>query len=352
MRFLKNIFLFSAFFILFNLDLCAKYEIETIFGKICIDEPIVEKIIKSSAMQRLKYIDQSGTLYYLGYMPKYSRYDHSLGVYALLKKYNVDSKEQIAGLLHDVSHTVFSHVADILFKDFSQDVSYQDDIHEWFLEKMNMQPLLNEVGLSIQEISLTKNNFLALDQELPALCADRIEYLLHTGLILGKITKEDINFIIKNLKYEKNKWFFVDIEAAKKIGFLSLYLTEELYGAPWNYVLYFWSAEFLKRALTLKLITLDDIHFGYDEQVLKKVIECEDKIIQCLFNKIKNPSKHYKVIKERYDVLAKPKFRGVNPLIYVNEKWILLSHIDKQFKKKFDNVKRKIQSGIKIKFTN
>lgn len=328
----------------------AVYETETIFGKLYIDDPLIEKIIKSPAMQRLKHIDQSGTLTYLGYMPKYNRYEHSLGVYALLKKYNVSFKEQVAGLLHDVSHTVFSHVADVLFKDFSQNISYQDDIHEWFLNKTNVGSLLKKEGLTIKDISLSAQHFPALDQDLPSLCADRIEYLLHTSLILGKITKEDIKKVVSDLKYQNNTWFFTNVDSAKKIAFLSLYLTEEIYGAPWNYVLYYWSAEFLKRALRLKLITVDDIHFGRDKEILIKLINCSDVIIKNIFNKCKNPAPYYKVVSKGYDLIANPKFRGVDPFVLIDGKLILLSHFDKKFKEKFECLRSKIKNGIKIKF--
>jgi HD superfamily phosphohydrolase len=91
--------------------------VDTIFGKIDEQNPVAIKLLNHDVVQRLKHIDQSGPLIYISNeYPAYSRYDHSLGVYALLKRYNVSTEEQIAGLMHDTSHTVFSHLADyILF---------------------------------------------------------------------------------------------------------------------------------------------------------------------------------------------------------------------------------------------
>ena len=76
----------------------------------------VMPVINSDVMQRLKDIDQSGAARYLGVkLPAFSRYEHSVGVYALLKKAGALKKEQVAGLLHDASHTVFSHVGDYIW---------------------------------------------------------------------------------------------------------------------------------------------------------------------------------------------------------------------------------------------
>lgn len=89
---------------------------ETIHGSLVVDDPLAIELIQSPAMQRLKNIFQYGVNEFI--TPSrypYTRFDHCLCVYQLLKMHNASRKEQIAGLLHDVSHTVFSHVSDMLF---------------------------------------------------------------------------------------------------------------------------------------------------------------------------------------------------------------------------------------------
>jgi hypothetical protein len=58
-----------------------------IYGRVEIQEPVILDLINSPAMQRLKGINQAG--YFHVYFPSIprSRFDHSLGVYFLLKKY-------------------------------------------------------------------------------------------------------------------------------------------------------------------------------------------------------------------------------------------------------------------------
>ncbi len=80
------------------------------------NNPLLEEIFMSPAMIRLDGIDQSGPPAHFGVVPTFSRRDHCNGVWALLKRANVSLEEQVTGLLHDASHTAFSHLADLLFK--------------------------------------------------------------------------------------------------------------------------------------------------------------------------------------------------------------------------------------------
>ena len=100
-----------------------------IYGKFKIIEPVLIELMKSKALQRLKKIEQHGTWQLHKDWKKsnyFSRYAHSVGVMLLLKKFNASIEEQIHGLLHDVSHTVFSHVADFLFGKNPGQHDYQD----------------------------------------------------------------------------------------------------------------------------------------------------------------------------------------------------------------------------------
>src|SRR5205823_3063390 len=44
-----------------------------------------------------------------------SRFEHSVGVMGLLALLGAPLEERVAGLLHDVPHTAFSHTVDVLF---------------------------------------------------------------------------------------------------------------------------------------------------------------------------------------------------------------------------------------------
>ncbi|MBU2509538.1 phosphohydrolase, partial [Patescibacteria group bacterium] len=75
-----------------------------VYGEIEISEPVIIELINCPALQRLKEIDQAG--YFEPHYPGSSqtRFEHSIGDYHLLTKYEASLEERIAGLIHDVSH--------------------------------------------------------------------------------------------------------------------------------------------------------------------------------------------------------------------------------------------------------
>jgi HD superfamily phosphohydrolase len=95
------------------------FSLSTLFGEIDVDQSIINDAILTSSFQRLKFIDQGGPLAYFNLSNPFSRYEHSIGVWALIKIFNGTQEEQLAGLWHDISHTTFSHLADSVFDGLS-----------------------------------------------------------------------------------------------------------------------------------------------------------------------------------------------------------------------------------------
>jgi uncharacterized protein len=324
----------------------------TIFGKCKIDDPIIVDLLNSPIMKRLKDVDQSGTPKYFMDLPAYSRYSHSVGVYYLLKKFKVSKKQRVAGLLHDASHTVFSHVGDWIFQRNYTD-TYQDKIHQWYLEKVNVNQILNKYDLQLEDVLPDRPEFSCLEQDLPDMCADRIEYNLHTGLIFEKITKKQLKNIVEDLHFKNDRWYFTDPHLAKKLGMLSLYFTEKLWGPDWNFVICSWTASIVERAAELKIISLNEIHFGTDKEVLAKIYASDDPIILSLLKKCKNPYDYFERANfKEHSLVIKQKFRGMNPLVMIDGTLHKLTHLDKEYKEEYKRVKNKVVKGFPISFIN
>jgi HD superfamily phosphohydrolase len=352
---LRNI-ISSLLCILFLSSLCfaaPNQRIETtIFGDVVIDDPVVADLLDAPVMERLRHIDQSGTpRYFTEHIPSFTRYDHSVGVYALLKKVQRPLNEQLAGLLHDASHTVFSHTGDWAVNRGEDKDSYQDDIHGWYLKQMKVDEILEPYHIQLKEVHHKNNNQVALEQNLPDMCADRIEYNLHTGLIFGMITKAEVAKIADDLRFENNKWFFTDPSLAKKFAQLSIYFTQYFWGSSYNQSINYWSGELMKRAFEIGLVTKDDFHFGKDEDILSRLRSSDDPIIKDYLNKCANYQGNYEVVdRAPYHMETKPKFRGIDPLVRVKGKLVRLSSIDPDYKHQYERVQSLVNKGIKIRF--
>lgn len=335
-------------FLIFTLPCNAAITIATLFGNVEITEPVLCQLIESPAMQRLKHIHQYGITYYLGFICyPYSRFDHSLGVLYIVRHFGGSLKEQIAALLHDVSHTVFSHVGDYVFK-HSKHNSYQDDIHAWFINQTTIPEILARHNLTVEDILHKHNGFTILEQDLPALCADRIEYILHGAFLEHKLTHHDIHNIVHSLHFQDGNWFFDNPTNARKLADAALYLNEYVFCSPENFISYALCAQILLTALEQQILTLHDIHFGYDQEIWEILNKSNNTAIKRCINSML----HQKTL---YDLAPNPrecsfhapsKCRAVNPLIKIENHLYKLTEYNTDYKNTYDHFKHTFSHGF------
>jgi len=309
--------------------------ITTIYGDFTITEPVLIELFNHPIMERIKHVRQYGISDYIIKQKKeYTRYEHCVGVWALLKLHGACLKEQIAGLLHDASHTVFSHVGDKLFQHNSTHSSYQDDIHEWYLKHYNIHALLAQYDIVLADILHKNGTHLMLEQDLPNICADRLEYNLQAGLLTDMLTHEDIAMILNNIRYNNDQWFFTSVDAAKKLALVSLYNTEHVWGNPLDQFIYTLTARALNQALEIQLLTVDDIHFSTDAAVWDKLwISNDSLIMQCLEKMV-----NYKTTFMPTRSPKKSKFRGLDPLIMSNNTLHHLTEVDTEYQQEYKRI--------------
>jgi uncharacterized protein len=322
--------------------------LNTEYGEFIITEPVLIDLINDRFVQRLKKVRQYGPRYYVTKQEEYDRYEHSLGVFVLLRHYGASVHEQIAGLLHDASHTVFSHVGDFLFKAGD---TYQDDIHEKFINETSLASVLQNYKIDVKDILHKNKLFTALEKDLPDLCADRLEYNLKGGLLEGLLNKEDIVSILDHLLFENGQWVFTTLSQAKKFAEVPLYLTQHVWGSPDGIVTYEWTSEALKRALAINLITLDDIHYSTDDLVWEKLVKSDDAELKPIMDKLINHKKHFIAVdNDSFDKVVKGKFRGINPFVKTERGIVRLTELDQEFSQEFNAVKQRMEDGWRIKF--
>ncbi|HSW86703.1 MAG TPA: HD domain-containing protein [Rhabdochlamydiaceae bacterium] len=321
--------------------------IETFYGQIAVDEEIILDLLDSPPLNRLKKVRQYGVSYYTNYRENYTRYDHSLGVFAILRMKGASLEAQIAGLLHDVSHTAFSHVGDWIFNFIATKDAYQDSIHEWFFHQYGIDPILKKHGFSTKQVLHKSGRFPALEQDLPNLCADRIDYNLQGAYYRnGFLTKEEIMEILEDLQFDGQKWISTKPELMKKMTRFSLMMTKECWGSAGNYCTSKWLADALLKAWEQGLIHSEDIHFGTDDILWTKLNSLEDPYIRDRMHWIKHSEEYYHLVNiEEAQIHARMKFRGIDPWIKLNNQIKHLSDIDPEIANEFTQMKQFMDAG-------
>ncbi|KKP35603.1 MAG: hypothetical protein UR26_C0003G0076 [candidate division TM6 bacterium GW2011_GWF2_32_72] len=324
-------------------------QIDTIYGSFDANDSVILDLIDSDVIQRLKKVDQYG----LSKGKSFSRYDHSIGVWALLKKFGAPLEEQIAGLLHDASHTVFSHVGDKVFHHVEKAESYQDTIHEKYIGQTVVVDILKKYGIPFEVVDCKNKNYTMLEQDLPEVCTDRLEYNLRGGLVEGLITLEEVTKILDSIRFENGKYFFTNIDLAKKFAEIPIYLSEHVWGSCDGFVAQLFLAHALLRAVDLGLITVHDIHFSTDDVVSGILNGSNDEIIKKDMSSFFNSEDLYFVSsRQDHDKYFACKFRGVNPWVRLeNGEFKRLLDINNVCLHYYSCVKDKMKQGCYIKFT-
>lgn len=324
----------------------------TLYGSTTITEPVLICLIQSPAFERLQNIHQYGAAHYVEGQKKFTRYEHSLGVFFLTRKFGAPLSEQIAALLHDVSHTVFSHVGDVLFKSNYRTgkESYQDTIHEWYLQQCGLAKILQSYGYEHSCHAEAKHSQRCFEQDLPNLCTDRIEYNLSGGFLDGLITTSEISYLLDCLHFEEGNWFFDDQAIAEKFGRISLKLSESRWGSAWGVFVDYVASLALQRAMHLGLISADDVHFSQDHIVWQKLSESQDELIVRYLDAIQKCPFHYELAECGSDAIClHGKFSGTDPLVLQEGRLINVSELDPDYRKEFARVKALIAHGWYIR---
>lgn len=322
----------------------------TVYGDFLVEEPLIIELIKSPEMRRLKKINQYGIDYYV-YKPEiYTRFEHSICVYLLTRKYGAGINEQVAALLHDVSHTLYSHSVDFLLKFDLRGDAYQDDIHDVFLQNSNIKGILEKYNLTTKDVAHKNPKFKILDQSTPELCADRIEYNLYGGYVEGILTPSEIKTILRDLSFENDIWYFNTISSARLLAYLALFLTDSRFAGYDNCARNIIFSKILERALEVNIISFDDIHSSTDDVIWARLTSCNDSLINSLFIKLADISKFYTLDKQNYDIVNYSKFRAIDPLIKTEAGFFRLTELNKAFKDDYEALRTRISEGIHIKF--
>lgn len=302
---------------------------DPVYGKFEITEPVILELLASKPLKRLKKISQHGaTVYNKEYKKRViTRFEHCLGVYLLLKRFNASLEEQIAGLLHDVSHTVFSHVIDVIFP--SDEHDYHEKFHRQIITKSEAPKVLKKYKIDPEKV-LEEENFPLLERRLPALCADRLDYFLRE---VGMFFDYEVESALDNLAVIRNHLVFIKKKEALKFAKYFLKMNYAFWANPFQEFLYHLLAKAMREAINKEYLTEADF-FTTEEEVLDKLKRIKNPLIRQKLKLMERAEEKNLIISRKAPgIRIKSKIRVIDPLVLVEGQTKRLSTLDKKFAK-------------------
>ncbi|MDY0036600.1 MAG: HD domain-containing protein [Zoogloea oleivorans] len=300
---------------------------DELYGKVEIAEPVLRDLIASEAVQRTKGISQHGITALIGITPPFSRFDHSVGAMLLVRRLGATVEEQIAALLHDISHTAFSHVIDFVFDD-QNGQSYHEEKKEEVVANSDIPEILHRHGMDWRAF-MDEDDFSLLEQPSPTLCADRLDYFLRDLEFLKLATRAEIRAAVESLKVVEGRIAVNDIGAARWLAYTFI----EADRASWSNFrevgLYQVTAEAIKAADRAGLIGAADL-WGSDEALWRKLRSADHPEVTRWVELI-TPGTRFTWSEERPVFRVETKVRSIDPPVAYGSSVTPLSVLDSAF---------------------
>ncbi|MBO8156585.1 MAG: HD domain-containing protein [Bacillaceae bacterium] len=179
-------------------------------------DKVIWDLIGTPEFQRLRRIKQLGTSYLTFHGAEHSRFNHSLGVYEIVRRIienfrhrpHWDEEERLlclcAALLHDLGHGPFSHSFEKVF-----DLNHEEFTRQIILGDTNVHQILKKVSSDFPQkvadvIHKTYPNKLVVSLISSQIDADRMDYLLrdayYTGVSYGHFDMERILRVMRPME--------------------------------------------------------------------------------------------------------------------------------------------------------
>lgn len=205
----------------------------------------------------------------------YSRLDHSVGVALIVWHFTKDKAQTIAGLLHDVSTPVFSHVSDFRKGDALTQTATEEDNSSLVCQDKKLAELLKTDGLTVNQVK-DYHVYPIADNEIPQLSADRLEYMFPSGMALeGSWTLDQIKetyadiFVLKN-EQNIDELGFNSVSIAENYCRLFC-MTGHILQLQEDKVCLQLLGEIMNRAVELKILSENDFMTLSEKQILEKI---------------------------------------------------------------------------------
>ena len=293
-----------------------------------IDTPEMERISKISMSCGTDYSKCFNVRYW------YSNLDHSVGVALIIWHFTHDKKQTLAGLFHDIATPVFKHCIDFMNGDSETQESTEEKTSDIIRNSSKIMSLLKRDGIKLEEVDDYKIYPIA-DNDTPRLSADRFEYTFASGLTffrvweLDKIRKMYNNIVVTANEDGIQELAFKDKEVCEEYIDTISKLWPEWVSDKDRTVMQF-LADICKSMNNAGYLTVEDLYTLSEQEVIDKILTCEDKYLSNSFKLFQNADKVYKsitIVDKKYCVNIKSKIRYIVPLVLTDTGAIRINQI-------------------------
>ncbi|TKT84737.1 HD domain-containing protein [Dyadobacter frigoris] len=246
----------------------------------------------------------------------------------LTQRLGCSLQEQIAALLHDISHTAFSHVIDHVFNGPNGE-SYHELKKEEYLEKSDIPKVLGNYGFDWRDF-ISEDNYPILEQPAPALCADRLDYFFRDGIATGLFQAKEVNKVLMHLSVRDKLICVNKIEEARWLAYNYMKADELIWSELKALGLYELMAQLTQTGFLKSIITEADVWLT-DQQLWNKVSSSPDPELQFQILQITKVPDFVLADKYPWRILT-PKIRTINPALWMDGKKVLLTDLDTDFR--------------------
>jgi uncharacterized protein len=320
---------------------------DPVYGSFSVRDPAVKELVASAPVQRLKGVNQAGAVCYVE-PERYvnTRFAHSLGVYYLLRKFNASMEEQIAGLLHDIGHTAFSHVADYLLEGGAQRQDYNDRVMRTVMARSEIPAILRSHGFNTEDI-LDKERFKMMKRPVPDICADVLDYFFRDAIVLGlkKGMQDEVRLFISALQVQGDEFVFSNIEMARRAALDFMECNRKFWSSPASLASCYVLADAIKGAMKSGGVGMDDLMLTDDALFAKLEKSANPDVVA----RLKELEGLRAFISGSGGLLAQTKARYIDPKVLQKGNVMRLSEYDGGFKALAGQFSESMEKGFRIK---
>lgn len=257
---------------------------DRVYGASTIDDPRVLALIAGPTFQRLQGIRQAGPSAFAFPFKTVTRFEHSLGVYLLLGRLGAGARERVAGLLHDISHTAFSHAVDFLVPSEEQD--HHETLKPEFLHRPDLAAAIRALGYEPEEF-VDDSIYPLLERPLPWLCADRIDYFCRDSLACGVTTPEPVRRFLDDLVVVDGTIALTDLDVAREVVDAFATMNRDWWASRDEAFIYNEFADALREGFRLRALGRADL-LADDAHVLGRLRDARSPLIDAKLDAIRH----------------------------------------------------------------